>query len=138
MGPQKVLSMALLLVIIAVGCATTQTAQRSVALATGDQIKLDFDYYPAHRPNSPAVILLPDTRCDRKLFGSFPAMLNEAGFGVMAIDFKYKRAIKEIAADIKNDGQGRKEDVFIKPILPRIIMDTVRTQLDRNALKRKE
>jgi dienelactone hydrolase len=93
MSPQKVLSMALLLVIIAVGCATTQTAQRSVALVTGDQIKLDFNYYPAHRPNSPTVILLPDTRCDRKLFGTFSAMLNEAGFGVISIDFRYKDLI---------------------------------------------
>jgi dienelactone hydrolase len=93
MSPQKVLSMALLLVIIAVGCATTRTAPRSVSLVTGDQIKLDFDYYPAHRPNSPTVILLPDTRCDRKLFGTISVTLNEAGFGVMAIDFRYKDLI---------------------------------------------
>lgn len=93
MSPQKVLSMALLLVTIAVGCATTQTAQRSVPLVTGDQIRLDFDYYSAHRPNSPTVILLPDTRCDRRNFGTFSARLNEAGFGVMAIDFRYKDLI---------------------------------------------
>ncbi len=93
MRPQKVLSMALLLAIIAAGCATTQTAQRSVALVTDDKIRLDFDYYPAHRPNSPTVILLPDTRCDREIFGPFSAMLNEAGFGVMVIDFRYKDLI---------------------------------------------
>lgn len=93
MRPQKVLYMALLLAIIAAGCVTTQTAQRSVALVTDDQIRLYFDYYPAHRPNSPTVILLPDTRCDREIFGAFSAVLNEAGFGVMAIDFRYKDLI---------------------------------------------
>lgn len=93
MSLQKVLSIALLLVTITVGCATTQTAQRSVALVTGDQIKLDYDYYPAQQPNSPTIILLPDTRCDRKYFDTFSAMLNEAGFGVMAIDFRYKDLI---------------------------------------------
>ena len=85
--------MVLLLITIAVGCATTQTAQKSAPLVTGDQIELDFDYYPAHQLNSPTVILLPDTRCDRRNFGTFSAWLNEAGFGVMAIDFRFKNLI---------------------------------------------
>lgn len=93
MTPRKVLSITLLLAIIIAGCATTQTAKRSVALVTDDQIRLNFDYYPANQPNSSTVILLPDTRCDRENFGSFPAMLNEAGFGVIAIDFRYKDLI---------------------------------------------
>ena len=93
MRRQKVLSMAMLLAIIAVGCATTQTAQRSISLVTDDQIRLGFDYYPANRPKSPTVILLPDTRCDREIFGSFPAVLNEAGFSVIAIDFRYRDLI---------------------------------------------
>jgi dienelactone hydrolase len=90
---KKILSMGLLLLTITAGCATSQTAQRSVSVVTGDQIKLDFDYYPPLLPNSPTVILLPDTRCDRKNFGSFPARLNEAGFGVLAMDFRYKDLI---------------------------------------------
>ena len=93
MRRQKVLSMAILLAIIAAGCVTTQTGQRSISLLTDDQIRLGFDYYSANRPNSPTVILLPDTRCDREIFGSFPAMLNEAGFSVIAIDFRYRDLI---------------------------------------------
>lgn len=93
MGLQKIISMALLLVAIAVGCATTQPQKKSAPLVTSDQIKLEFDYNPAHRPNSPTVILLPDTRCDRSNFEIFSARLNEAGFGVMAIDFRYKDLI---------------------------------------------
>ena len=93
MNLQEVLLIAMLFFIILFGCATTQTPQVSQSLVTGDRIKLDFDYYPARRPNSPTIILLPDTRCDRRVFGTFPAKLNEAGFGVMAIDFRYKALI---------------------------------------------
>jgi dienelactone hydrolase len=93
MNLKIILSMGLLLLTITAGCATSQTAQRSVSVVTGDQIKLDFDYYPPLLPNSPTVILLPDTRCDRKNFGSFPARLHEAGFGVLAMDFRYKDLI---------------------------------------------
>ena len=93
MNPQKFLFMAMLLIATIVGCATMQTKQGAATLVTDDQIKLDFDYYPAHQINSPTVILLPDTRCNRKNYGTFSAWLNEAGFGVMAIDFRYKNLI---------------------------------------------
>jgi dienelactone hydrolase len=36
---------------------------------------------------------LPDTRCDRKHFNTFPAKLSKAGFNVMAIDFRYRDLI---------------------------------------------
>jgi dienelactone hydrolase len=90
---QKVLFMMMLFLISNFGCATAQTTQSSQPLTAGDQVKLDFDYYPAQQPNSPTVILLPDTRCDRKTFGTFPTKLNKAGFNVMAIDFRYKDLI---------------------------------------------
>lgn len=93
MSPIKFFFIVLLLITIAFGFATTQTAKSSAPLITGDQIKLDFDYYPAHKSNATTVILLPDTRCDRKNYGTFPVWLNEAGFGVMAIDFRYKDLI---------------------------------------------
>ena len=79
MSTQKSLSITLLLLIITVACATAQTKKNYTPLVTGDGIKLDFDYYPSPRPFSPTVILLPDTRCDRKNFGTIPAKLNEAG-----------------------------------------------------------
>lgn len=90
MSTQKSLSITLLLLIITVACATAQTKKNYTPLVTGDGIKLDFDYYPANFPSSPTVILLPDTRCDRKNFGTFPAKLNEAGFNVLALDLRYK------------------------------------------------
>jgi dienelactone hydrolase len=90
---RKALFMTLLMMIINAGCATTQPSKISAPLVTGDRTKLDFDFYPSHRPFSPTVILLPDTRCDRKLFGTIPAKLNEAGFSVLALDFRYKDLI---------------------------------------------
>lgn len=62
-------------------------------IITDDGFKIDFDYYPALNPGSPAAILLPDTRCDRSSFGTFPGRLNEIGFNVLAMDFRYKDII---------------------------------------------
>lgn len=90
MSTQKSLSITLALLIITVACATAQTNKSYAPLVTGDGIKLDFDYYPAILPSSPTVILLPDTRCDRKNFGAFPVKLNEAGFNVLVLDLRYK------------------------------------------------
>jgi dienelactone hydrolase len=90
---QKVVSIGLFILIFALGCASSQTIRKAEQLLTDDQTKLDFDYYPANAHDSPAVILLPDTRCDRRNFGSFPARLNQAGFAVLAMDFRYKDLI---------------------------------------------
>ena len=58
-----------------------------VELVTEDEKKIAAAYFPASSPNSPAVILLPDTRCDwKKSFGRFPSKLNKAGFAVLATD----------------------------------------------------
>jgi len=55
-----------------------------------------------------------------------------------SIDIKLHRAFKKIVEDIKTTlDDDLKETIYIKPILPRIIMDSVRMQLDRNALKKK-
>ncbi len=52
------------------------------------------------------------------------------------IDLKLRRTFKNILLDSRSDDLDQKDNVFIKPILPRIIMDTVRQHLDRNALKK--
>ncbi len=94
MSKQKIFLIAMLFVIFFFGCTAIDAgAQVSQILVTGDNVKIDFDFYPAQQPNSPAVILLPDSRCDRKYFGSFPGKLNKAGFNVMTIDFRYKDII---------------------------------------------
>jgi dienelactone hydrolase len=94
MSIQKTFLMAMVFFVFLFGCAAIQAAAEvSKSLVTGDQVKLDFDYYPAQQPNSPTVILLPDTRCDRKTFGTFPSKLNKAGFNVMAMDLRYKDLI---------------------------------------------
>ena len=90
---KKIFFMVALLLCGILGCAAAQTTQSPQSLVTGDQVKLDFDYYPAQQPNSPTVILLPDTRCDRKMFSTFPTKLNKSGFNVMVIDFRYKDLI---------------------------------------------
>jgi dienelactone hydrolase len=76
-----------------VGCTTTQPGPSAEKLLTEDSIQLEFDYYPAHHRDSPAVILLPDTRCDRRAFGALPAKLNQAGFAVLTMDLRYKDLI---------------------------------------------
>ena len=109
--------MAMLLIGTIVGCETMQTKQGSATLVTDDQIKLDFDYYPAHQINSPTVILLPDTRCDRRNYGNFSAWLNEAGFGVMAIDFSYKNLIERSGNESKQIETIKRQnlDVLVDP-----------------------
>jgi dienelactone hydrolase len=94
MSTQKTFLMAMVFFAFLFGCTAIQAAaQVSKSLVTGDQVKLDFDFYPAQQPNSPTVILLPDTRCDRRTFGTFPSKLNKAGFNVMAMDLRYKDII---------------------------------------------
>jgi len=68
-------------------------AEETVKLTTEDQEKIYCTYYSPKTPNSHAIILLPDTRCDRKSFGSIPKKLNEAGFAVLSMDFRYKELI---------------------------------------------
>jgi dienelactone hydrolase len=103
----KVLFLSLILLLMSFGCATTEITKEPVTLLTDDQTKLAGTYYPALTPKAPGVILLPDTRCDRKHFGNFPSKLNEAGFGVLAMDFRYKdligrsRSISEQISTIK-------------------------------------
>jgi dienelactone hydrolase len=89
----KSLFLPLVLLLISVGFATTKITKESVTLITDDQTKLTGIYYRPLTPNAPGVILLPDTRCDKKHFGEFPSKLNEAGFGVLAMDFRYKDLI---------------------------------------------
>lgn len=90
---RKLLVIVLFLVATTLGCAATQTSRKAEPILTADHIKLDCNYYPAQNPDSPAAILLPDTRCDKEYFGSFPARLNQAGFTVLAMDFRYKDLI---------------------------------------------
>ena len=68
-------------------------AEETVDITTDDGVKLKSTYFAPETLNAPGVILLPDTRCDRKTFGSFPRKLNEAGFAVLALDLRYKDII---------------------------------------------
>ncbi|MBI4773076.1 MAG: hypothetical protein HY788_02655, partial [Deltaproteobacteria bacterium] len=81
------------LLLVGLGCAAGQTSQKSVTLLTDDRKELAAVYYPAPAPDAPVVILLPDTRCDKNHFAGFPSKLNEAGFGVLAMDFRYKQLV---------------------------------------------
>jgi dienelactone hydrolase len=68
-------------------------AEQSVKLVTEDKKTLEATYFPSQAPNAPAVILVPDTRCDKSVFGSFPTALNKAGFAVLSTDMRYKELI---------------------------------------------
>jgi len=103
------------MLLMGLGCITTQTTQsgkeltqvreQSITLSTEDNEKISATFYPPPSPNAPGVILIPDTRCDRTLFGDFPSNLNRAGFAVLSMDMRYKDLIaqagnKEEAIDL--------------------------------------
>jgi multimeric flavodoxin WrbA len=54
------------------------------------------------------------------------------------MDFKLKKAFRTVAKDIWENSHPADGNIFIKPVPPRIIMDTIRMQLDRNALKKSQ
>jgi len=51
------------------------------------------------------------------------------------IDLKLRRALKSLAADLQEAAPAARDDVFLRPLLPRILMDTIRQSLDRKALR---
>lgn len=73
-------------------------ATEFVDLITSDQKKLEINYWPPRQANAPAIILVPDTRCDGKIFGELSSHLNKAGYAVIAMDMRYK----DIIAKTKN------------------------------------
>jgi dienelactone hydrolase len=93
-------SLLFLISLFSLQLAAEASAEESVTVITADQTKLNCAYYPPSTPNAPAIILLPDTRCNGNNFGSIPKKFNEAGFGVLAMDFRYKDIIFR-AGDIK-------------------------------------
>jgi dienelactone hydrolase len=101
-----------LILLMSFGCATTQTSKQSATIITGDQKKIAATYYPALSPNAPGVILLPDTRCNRKHFGHFPTKLNEAGFAVLAMDFRYKDLIAQARSREEEISTIKKQDLY--------------------------
>jgi dienelactone hydrolase len=68
-------------------------AKETVFITTDDGKKLKCTYFPPSIPNSPGIILLPDTRCNRMNFGSIPKKLNKAGFAILSMDLRYKNVI---------------------------------------------
>lgn len=98
-------------------CVTTQTTssdtklsqitEQSITLTTEDEKEIRATFYqPAPlTPGAPGVILIPDTRCDRSVFGDFPIKLSKAGFAVLSMDLRFKNLIaqarsKEEAIDL--------------------------------------
>ncbi len=51
------------------------------------------------------------------------------------IDLRLRRAMRSIAADIQTGTCEPADDMLLKPILPPILMETVKEHLDRNSLK---
>ena len=75
------------------GAAIAQTGKQTILLKGSDNVEIEGIYYPIPTPKAPVVVLLPDTRCDKSIFGKFAAKLNEAGFAALAIDFRYKKNV---------------------------------------------
>ena len=74
-------------------CIENAISSESVKLMTEDRIRTSATYYKPPSPNAAGVILIPDTRCDRSAFGRFPKKLNDAGFAVLVLEFRYKDLI---------------------------------------------
>lgn len=101
-----------IILLMGFGCATTQVSKQSATIITDDQKKIAATYYPAPSPNAPGVILLPDTRCNRKHFGHFTTKLNEAGFAVLAMDFRYKDLIAQTRSREEAISTIKKQDLY--------------------------
>jgi dienelactone hydrolase len=98
--------------ITAMESATAQSTEKiSTTLITDDQKKLSAMYYPPTMTNSPGVILLPDTRCDGMKFGSIPEKVNEAGFAVLSMDFRYKDVIAKAGSQKEQIRTIQKQDL---------------------------
>jgi len=55
-----------------------------------------------------------------------------------SIDIKLRTAFKKMAVDINTTSDDQiKATLYIKPIIPRIFLDSIRMQIDRNSLKKK-
>ena len=87
-------------------------AQETVDISTDDGQKLKTTYFAPTTPNAPVVILLPDTRCDRRNFGSIPRKLNEAGFAVLALDLRYKDIIAKAGSRKEQISTIQKQDLM--------------------------
>ena len=93
------------ILLIALGCVTTETKQsgkvlpqvseQSITLNTEDNQNISATFYPPPVPNAPGVVLIPDTRCDRSSFGEFPLKLNKSGFAVLSMDLRFKDLIAQ-------------------------------------------
>jgi dienelactone hydrolase len=113
MSQKNFLLFPFIVLLVSFGCATTQVSKESVTIITDDQKKLGATYYPASSPNSPGVILVPDTRCDRKKsFGRFPSKINKAGFAVLALDLRYKDLIARTRDREEAIGLIQKQDLY--------------------------
>jgi dienelactone hydrolase len=82
----------MVLLVVAVSLLSYQLAAAE-SVTTSDNRSIDITYYPSAAEKAPAVILIPDTRCDRSVFRKLPSQLQKAGFAVVAMDMRYKSLI---------------------------------------------
>jgi dienelactone hydrolase len=86
-------------------------SSETIKFTTDDKEKIKTTYYPSTSTNAPAVILIPDTRCDGSVFANqasnFPSKINQASFSVLVMDLRYKDLI----------ARARKPDEQIKLLL---------------------
>ena len=73
---------------------STESA-KSITIMTTDGKKLGGTLYstPSASTKPPCVVVLPDTRCDKDPYEGFASRLNQAGFTVLVLDFRFKDLI---------------------------------------------
>lgn len=83
------------LLVVCASTAQVKETKSDLTLITDDQKELRAIFYPPRFPKVAGVILLPDTRCDCRVFGTIPSKLNEEGIAVLAMDFRYRDLISK-------------------------------------------
>jgi dienelactone hydrolase len=89
----KVIASILLFVSLFLFSSSVAISSESVKLTTEDRQQIHATYYRSPSGQAPGVILIPDTRCDGSVFDRFASKLNKEGFGVLAMDLRYKDLI---------------------------------------------
>ena len=93
--------------------------------------------YPDPRVNAEAVRVVRNFCARLGLDWRFAIEIGCGPVVVMTspIDLRLRRALKNMATDLEAPAPAARGDILLWPLLPRILMDTIRQSLDRKALR---
>lgn len=74
-------------IVIVLSAEAAHAEQRQVSVTAGDGFALQGSYFSAEK-GGPAILLLHQCNADRRIYDQLAAMLNVAGYNVLAIDWR--------------------------------------------------